>query len=358
MPQPTGRDLEETRVRLLAWLEKRMPEAEALAIDDLRGPKDTGFSSDTLMFTLKGREAGADFVRDWVVRLAPVSDFGVFPEYDVALQFNMMSSLEPTAVPVPPMLWLEEDPDVLGSAFYVMGRVEGKVPSDSPPYHAEGWVHDLAASDRERLWNSGLDAMAEVHKLDVDAPEFAFLSRPAPGQTEIEAQLDYWDRYLDWGMERSHYPLLERGLEWLKKSAPKEEPVGICWGDARISNQIYYDCRAVAVIDWEMVFVGNAEADLAWYITLDRVFTEGIGLERLSGFPDRDASIARWEERVGRSVGHIEYYELFASWRFAAIMSRLFLQMKHQEVVPADSPIDVVNLSTPVLETLMAERGA
>ena len=358
MPQPKGRDIEETRAQLEAWLAKRLPGAESLRVEGLRGPKDTGFSSDTLMFTLHAVEEGRESVRDLVVRLEPISDFGVFPEYDVALQFNMMSALADTRVPVPRMHWLEEDPGPLGSPFYVMERLDGVVPNDSPPYHAEGWIHELSPGDREKLWYSGIDAMAEVHKLDVRAPEFGFLAHPPAGTTPIAAQLDYWRRYLDWGMERSRYPLINRGLAWLEANVPSDEPVGICWGDARISNQIFHECETAAVIDWEMVFVGNPVADLAWFVTMDRVFTEGLGLDRLPGFPSREDSIARWEARVGRSAEHYGYYELFAAWRFAAIMARVFLQMKHYELLPEEASVDVVNLSSPVLERLLGEVGA
>lgn len=358
MPLPKGRDLDRTAELLSDWLRKRLPDADAVRVADLRGPKDTGFSSDTLMFTLHASEGGVESSRELVVRLAPKADFCIFPEYDVELQYRMMDALADTAVPVPRMLWLETDTDRLGSPFYVMERLDGQVPSDSPPYHAEGWVFDLPAERRRLLWNSGLDAMAEVHRLDVDDPRFAFLPRDRGAGSPIEAQLAYWNRYLDWGMDRSRYALIERGLAWLTDHAPRDEPVGICWGDARISNQIFRDCEAIAVIDWEMVFVGNPVADLAWFVTLDRIFTEGIGLPRLSGLPDRAASIARWEARVGRTADHYGYYEVFAAWRFAVIMARVFLQMKHYEILPADAEVDVVNLSTSVLEAVLAEVSA
>ncbi len=358
MPLPKGRDLEQTAGLLGDWLRKRLPDADSIRVDDLRGPKDTGFSSDTLMFTLHSSERGRAMARELVVRLAPTSDFCVFPEYDVELQYRMMKTLADTAVPVPRMLWLEPGSDPLGSPFYVMERLDGQVPSDSPPYHSAGWLCDLSPERRLRLWNSGLDAMAEVHKLSCDDPRFAFLAHPSGFASPMSAQLDYWNRYLDWGMDRSRYPLVERGLAWLTAHAPVDEPVGICWGDARISNQIFRDCEVVGVIDWEMVFVGNPVADLAWFVTLDRTFSEGIGLTRLPGLPEPAASIARWEDRVGRSADHYAYYEIFAAWRFAAIMARVFLQMKHYGILPADAPVDVVNLSTPVLEAVLSEVGA
>ena len=358
MPQPKGRDLEETAQQLQRWLSTRLPESDAIRIEDLRGPKDTGFSSDTLMFNLVMDEQGRSVRREMVARLEPLSDFGVFPEYDAPLQFRMMDALADTAVPVPRMHWLEEDPEPLGSPFYIMERVGGRVPSDSPPYHAEGWLADASAAERERLWFSGVDAMAEVHRLDVMAPRFDFLKRPPAGRTAIAEQLDYWQRYIDWGMDRNRYPLIARGLQWLLAHRPDEEPVGICWGDARISNQIFEAFRCTAVIDWEMVFVGNPEADLAWFIVTDRAFTEGLGLSRLAGFPDAEATRARWEVQVGRPATLFTFYEIFAAWRFAVIMARVFRQMKHYEAVPEDSEIDQVNFTTPVLEAVLDAASA
>lgn len=357
MPQPIGRDLEVTSRKLQSWLSQRLPAARNLRIENLRGPKDTGFSSDTLMFDLHYEEKGQPRHQSLVVRLKPMTDFGVFPEYDVALQFHMMKALEATPVPAPRMLWLEDDPAPLGSPFYVMERLEGQVPSDSPPYQTTGWIFDLPAADRTRLWWSGLEAMARVHKLDWSVPAFSFLPRPAAGLTPLQAQLAYWNHYMDWGMDRSRHPLLETCLRWLKANQPADEPTAICWGDARISNQIFSGCECIAVIDWEMVFLGNPLADLAWFIGMDRCFTEGIGVKPLAGIPSKAETIARWQAHTGMETKHFPYYEVFGSFRFAAIMGRLFLQMKHYGLIPQEASVDQDNLSTVVLRSVMAEVG-
>jgi aminoglycoside phosphotransferase (APT) family kinase protein len=358
MPQPIGRDLDETRIRLARWIEQRMPGAKEVCVADLAGPKGTGFSSDTLMFGLQYREDGEAVRRELVLRLEPTGDFLIFPEYDVALQYQVMDALWDTAVPVPEMLWRETDPTLMGAPFYVMEKLDGQVPSDSPPYHTTGWIFDAAPEQREQLWYSGIDAMAEVHKLDWRRPEYACIAQPAAGLSTMESQLQYWDRYLDWGMERARYPEIERGLSWLRANAPAESQVGICWGDARISNQIFRDFETIAVIDWEMVFIGNPVADLAWYISLDRCFTEGLGLPRLDGMPDQAASIARWEARTDLRADDFAYYNVFAGVRFSAIMARVFLQMKHYELLPQEATADRDNLATNVLKLVLAEAGA
>jgi aminoglycoside phosphotransferase (APT) family kinase protein len=359
MPLPKGRDLVRTRDQLLAWLQTRLPDAKDLRLEELRGPEDTGFSSDTLLIDLDYRdETGRAVRRAMVVGLRPVGPFGIFPEYDVELQHDMTHALADTAVPVPRMYWLEPDPAPLGAPCYVMERLEGRVPGDNPPHHAEGWIRDLSFADRENLWWSGLDAMAEVHRLGPTDAAFDLLPGPPRDVSPIQTQLDYWDGYIAWGLDRSRYPLIGQALTWLRAHAPASEPVGICWGDARISNQIFQHCEVVGVIDWEMAFAGSPVADLAWYITLDRVFTEGIGVQRLAGFPDRAATIARWEQRVGRRAEHYAYCEVFAAWRFACILARIFMQMKFYEILPQDASLDVENFTTPILRSLLAEAGA
>lgn len=357
MPAPPNRNLDDTRDRLTEWLAKRLPAAQDLRILDLRGPSATGFSSDTLLFALERSEAGSRRSEDLVVRLEPTG-FQVFPEYDVALQYRIMKGLADTNVPVPRMRWLEEDRGPLGVPFYVMDRVEGIVPTDTPPYHTGGWVFELPPSDRETLWWSGLEAMTRIHRLDWRALGFDFLEETESSDTTMTQHLQYYDDYIEWGIDRRRYPLLEAGLKWLRANQPEESAVRLCWGDSRVANQIFRDLECVAVIDWEMVRLGNPALDLGWWTTLDRCLSEGIGVPRIPGLPDRDATRARWEARTGLSAEPFPFYEVFAAFRFAVIMARIALQLKHYEVIPQDHEMDVDNLASATLARLLGEVGA
>jgi aminoglycoside phosphotransferase (APT) family kinase protein len=236
-----------------------------------------------------------------------------------------------------------------------MDRVEGSVPTDRPPYHQGGWVFDLPPAQRGELWWSGLEAMARVHRVDWEDPAFDFLPRPPSGVSPIQNELTYYDDFLAWGTDRTKAPLLDRALGWLRDHAPSDEPMGVCWGDSRLANQIFRDRRCIAVIDWEMVFLGNPVADLAWWTTLDRCFSEGIGVPRAEGFPGKAETVARWEELVGRPAEHMPYYEVFAAFRFAVIMARIGGQMKYYEILPADHEWESNNLSTVVLAKTLEE---
>jgi len=355
MPVPK-RDLERTREQLGRWLSGKLSGAANLRIGDLTGPSETGFSSDTLLFDAEWTALGAPRRERFVVRLKPTG-FTVFPRYDIAQQYRVMNILGTTDVPVPRMRWLEEDESMLGVPFYVMNRVDGRVPTDNPPYHVGGWLPELAPEERAQLWWSGLDAMARVHRLDWRALGFEFLYQPAGGTTPLEQQLREYDAYFTWGVDRRRYPLLERAQLWLEAHRPADEPIALCWGDSRPGNQIFNGVECVAVIDWEMVRLGDPVQDLAWWIVLDRCLSEGIGIERLAGLPDRRATIARWEALVGREAGHLAYYEVLGLYKFAIIMARIGLQMKHYEILPPDSDMDVDNLASQVLARTLDATG-
>ncbi|MCG8591032.1 MAG: phosphotransferase family protein [Proteobacteria bacterium] len=357
MPGPKDRDLAQTQAQLEAWLAPRLEAEGPVRIEGLQGPSETGFSSDTLLFDAHYRRAGREACEPLVARLKP-SGFTVFQHYDVEIQYRVMDALADTPVPVPRMRWFEASAGPLGAPFYVMDRVAGRVPSDSPPMHTGGWVYDLSPEDQAALWWNGLDALAAVHRLDWRALGFQFLDHPEAGDGFLQQQLNEYDAFLDWGLDRSRYPLLERAFAYLREAAPENQPDGVCWGDARLGNQIFDGLKCVAVLDWEMVRLGNPVDDLAWWLAIDRCFYEGIGIDRLPGFPEKAATVARWEERTGREAAHLEYYEVLALFRFSAIMARVGLQMKHYGILPADHTMDRDNLASITLQRALAERGA
>jgi len=355
MAHPEARDLDQTQRDLAAWLHGQLPQARNVRIDNLHSPSTTGFSSDTLLFDLHWNEAGATHHESLVVRFKP-RGFVVFPSYDVGLQFRVMQILgERTDVPVPRMRWNEPDAALLGSPFYVMDKVNGLILSDMPPYHSGGWFTELSPEARSHMWWSGLEAMTRVHRLDWRALGFDVLADPARGATPLTQQLHYYDEFISWGMERHRYPLIETVQAWLHAHQPADEPVALCWGDARPGNQIFDEqLNCIAVIDWEMVRLGDPVQDLAWWIILDRCMSEGIGIERLPGFPSREDTIARWEALVGRPARNVPYYEVLGLYKFAIIMARVSLQMKHYEILPPDNDMDVNNLASVTLEKAFA----
>lgn len=353
--RPKGRSLDESQTLLTKWLATKLPTADELTVSNLGNPSATGFSSDTLLFDLTWKEQGVAHSEGLVVRTEPRGTT-VFPAYEIAKQYRVMDVLRPAGIPLPRMFWLEEDESILGAPFFVMSRVDGRIPTDSPPYHAGGWVTEISPGERTSIWWSGLETLAAIHKLDPIALELDFLDTAAEGRTPLERQLTYYRDFLSWALKGRSHPMCESALEWLVKHQPTDdEPVGLCWGDARIGNMIFEQGKCVAVLDWEMVTLGNPEQDLAWYLFLDRHHSEGIDTPRLEGFPNREETIARYEALTGRPVRYPHYYEVFAAFRFGVIMIRVAEQLIGAGIFPADSDFAINNTVTPLITRLLAE---
>jgi aminoglycoside phosphotransferase (APT) family kinase protein len=314
------RDLDLARRNLVAYFARALPGARDVDVQNLAAPG-MGFSNETLLLDLSYVQEGTRHDEPLVIRVKPKAQ--VFPEYDLRRQYRVMQMLEPTDVPVPHMRWFEDGDDVLGASFYVMDRIDGVVPQDYPPYHVAGFCTELTPERRAALWWDGVDKLARVHRLDWQKLGFGFLARPDLGATPLAQQLEYYRHYLAWAGEGRPQPIVDASLAWLVANQPQDEPIGLSWGDSRVGNMIFRDERCVAVLDWEMVALGNPEQDLGWWLFLDWHHSGGIGVERLAGFPSREETIARWEQLVGRSARHLHYYEVFAAFRFAVVMIRI-----------------------------------
>jgi len=327
MPTMWQRDLDADRTKLTSWLQRQLPRATDVTITDLVAPQTSGFSNETLLFDLTYSENGRTHRRPLVVRIEPMGE-KVFPEYDLGLQFRTMQMLAATDVPVPRVYWIEErDRSVLGGAFYVMGQVRGRVPTDQPPYHAGGWMTEASPAERAAIWWGGVETLAKIHRLDYRALGFEFLEHPELGKTPLDWQIAYYRRYLIWAARGRPQPTAERALDWLLRHQPSDEPTVLSWGDARIGNIIFDGTTPAAVLDWEMVTLGSPEMDLGWSIFLDRHHSEGLEVPRLEGFPSYEETVARYETLTGHRVRYLHYYQVFAGFRFAVIMARIAQQM-------------------------------
>jgi len=302
------------------WLAQRWPQASDLALCSAGTPK-AGHSNETQLYDVSWVEAGKQHTKALVLRLGATGEAPkVFPEYDLSLQYRVMERLADTSVPVPKLLGFEEDPSVLGVSFFVMERIEGRCPLENPPYHAQGWLTEVSAQERAALWDNGLVVLGELSGIDWRDKGFDFLDRPDRGVTPLQQQLHFYRNYFAWVRQGRAFPLAEEAFVWLEAHQPKCEPVGLCWGDAKLANMLFEGSRCVAALDWEMAHLGNPVDDLAWYTILDRSLSEGCNIPRLDGFPSREDTVARWEELTGRRAEHLGYYEVFGALRLAVII--------------------------------------
>ncbi|WP_320671851.1 phosphotransferase family protein [Patulibacter defluvii] len=340
--------------QLTAWLGRVLPDAGEIEVTDLVVPQSSGLSNETILFDAGWTVAGERHQQRFVARVAPAGE-GVFRTYDLAKEFRILRALgEQPGVPVPRVWWLEEDPSVLGAAFLVMSRVDGRVPSDDPPFTASGWVLDLAPEQRGRLHDNALRALAAIHAVDWRAIGLGDLA-PAAGVSALDHDIAQWRATFDWARAGDENPTVEAAFRWIAEHRPADEGEAVLnWGDARVGNVLFGDdLEAAAVLDWEMVTVGPRELELGWWLFLQRHHTEGIGVPRPEGWPTREQVIARYEELTGHEVREIDFYEVWAATRLASIMHRAGNMMIAAGLLPPDAPMRTNNPASQLLARLI-----
>lgn len=322
MPAQDDYDADEISRRLGPWLSERL--GSPAEITSLAAPGESGFSSETMLLDV----AVDDRLEQLVVKTKPLG-FRVFPEYDMQLQYRCMEAVgRHSDVPVPTMRWYEGDEAVLGREFYVMDRIQGDVPTDNLPYTIQGFLYEATPEQQRTLYTSSLETLADLHAVDWRTCGLDVLDRQHLGPTGFDQQLAYFTDYLDFATLGEPHPPLEDTLRWLVEHRPAD--LGddrLNWGDARIGNMMYRDFRPCAVLDWEMACIGPAEVDVAWMLYFYRFFSEGIGLPNLPGIPTDDVGVETYERRAGRPVRHLDYFLVWAGFRYAAILVRLFQRM-------------------------------
>lgn len=330
-----SRDLDATAHALREWLHARLPEAEVITVPTPERPG-AGGSSDTLLIEPVIREGGKERRERWVLRIEPTGH-RVYLDQSVERQFRVMQALGALGtVPVPRPFWFEPDSAVLGAPFFLMERVEGQIPSDF--MHSQGLLVELAPAAREALWLEAVRTMATIHATPVEP--FRFLARPERGASGLDQEIALWDEYARWSGAPVR-PEQERARRWLEDNRPARQPDGLAWGDARIGNMVFRDGRCVAVLDWETVSLMGAESDLGWWMFFDWMMCEGWGVPRLEGIGDGAALVKAWESISGRRAEHMEWHEVFATWRFSLISDRARLLMRQRgqaDPLPADAP--------------------
>jgi aminoglycoside phosphotransferase (APT) family kinase protein len=331
----TTRDDGVLRERLQAWLATQLPAGADPQVSEISSPSASGMSSETLLFDAmwKGEE-GASQGGAFVGRMAPSqADHPTFPTYDMEMQAGVLRLAAEYGVPVPAVRWLELDVSVLGAEFFVMERLEGRVPADVPTYVSEGWVFEATDEERREIQDQTVAAIAKIHSIDVEKSDCSFLEFKEPGDTPLRRHVANQRTYYEWmsaGGRRS--PLIERSFEWLDANWPKETSTVVAWGDSRIGNIMYANdgFEPVAVLDWEMAGLGTRELDLGWLSFMHTFFQklfESMGAPGLPDFLKPDDLAETYEKITGYKVEDLNWYVTYGALRHAIIMSRISERM-------------------------------
>ncbi|MGH9016834.1 MAG: phosphotransferase family protein [Acidimicrobiales bacterium] len=320
-----ARDLDEVRLGFTRWLHQHRPEAPEPVVTVTQPA--TGLSSETLLLDVDWPGADREDPpgqRSLVARLPPDGD-GLFPVYDLSAQGRVQEMVADAGLPAVVPLAVELDPSWVGAPFLLMPRIEGQVVRADTPFLRRGWLAEAAAPEQATLHGGFLDLLAGVHRLEVSDGRFDFVPEgPARATgTTLGAGLERWTQFLSWAAEGDVPAVFADAVAWCGAHLPRPEPpASLLWGDVQLGNVLVTaDMTIAAVLDFEMATVGPAEIDFAWFLVLHRMTVERCGGD-LPGFPDRAATIAGYERRLGRLLTELHWYEVFAALRSGAIMVR------------------------------------
>jgi len=351
----SSRSREELRERLERWIATKLPAGAEPKVGEVTSPSATGMTNETLLFEVRWREQGALAQGSFVGRMAPdLSDKPTFPSYDLAMQARVIELVEEhSEVPVPHVRWLELDPEPLGAPFFVMDRVEGRVPADNPPYVAAGWLKDASEVEQRELMEHTVRLLAQLHAIDPTHLDVAFLHFEEPGDSAMRRHFHHQRSYYEWMCADAkpglRVPLIEESFDWLEGNWPEDHgPDVISWGDARLANILYTSngFEAAAVLDWEMAAVAPRGVDLGWMAFMHRFFEDLIapsGRPTLPHLMRSEDILAIYREASGFEVQAMPWYEVYAGVRHATIMSRVVTRAVHfGEAEWPENPDDMI----------------
>jgi aminoglycoside phosphotransferase (APT) family kinase protein len=233
-------------------------------------------------------------------------------------EYRVMKALVGSPVPVARMHCLCEDSAVIGTAFYVMEHVEGRIFWDPA-------LPELDRVERGLIYDDMNRVVAALHRVDPAAVGLTDFGRPG---NFVQRQVERWSRQYR-ASETEHMPAMERLIEWLPIHVPADAPATIFHGDLRLDNMIFHprEPRVVALLDWELSTLGNPLADFAyhalpWRLTAEQ-FRGMAGKDFAAlGVPGEGEYLRRYCERSGREVDprEWEFYIAYSLFRLAAIL--------------------------------------
>ena len=243
--------------------------------------------------------------------------------HDVLREAKLLRSLDRTSVRVPAVLAVCDDESVLGGVpFYVMEYIEGIVMTGSVAPELD------APDERRRIAEQLVDGLVEAHAVDWRAAGLDWFGKPTG---YLDRQLRRFGGLWEHNKTRD-LPVVQEVGDWLAAHKPESPEATIVHGDYRLGNVMFaHDrpARLIAVFDWELATIGDPLADVGYLTATWSEPNRGERKETMfdlltvthgEGFPTRDELVAMYEERSGRSMTDLRWYQALALWKAAVFM--------------------------------------
>ncbi len=236
-------------------------------------------------------------------------------------EYRVMTALGGQGFPVPKTYALCEDDAVLGTAFFIMDFVEGRIFWDSS-------LPEVSKPDRAPLFKALIGTLADLHNVDHAAAGLGDYGKPG---NYFERQVGRWSKQYK-GAETTNIDEMNRLIEWLPSAAPDDDATSVVHGDFRFDNAIMHptEPKTLAVLDWELSTLGHPLADFTYFLMVYffprevRGGLAGLDLDDL-GVPSLDDAVQLYCERTGRDgVPDLDYCLAYNMFRIAAIIQGVY----------------------------------
>ncbi|MEO0398082.1 MAG: phosphotransferase family protein [Pseudomonadota bacterium] len=256
----------------------------------------------------------------YVLRRKPPGEL-LASAHAVDREYKVMTALGAQGFPVPRTYALCEDESVIGSMFFVMDCVDGRIFWDSG-------LPDIAREDKKPLYGALIDTLADLHQID---PDEAGLSDYGKKGNYFERQIARWSRQYK-AAETETVAAMDRLIDWLPTAIPADDETRIVHGDYRFDNVIMHpsEPRALAVLDWELSTLGHPLADFTYFLMawhFPRSVRGGLAGRDLAaeGLPTIEEATAQYCARTGRdSLPDLDFCLAYNMFRIAGIIQGVY----------------------------------
>lgn len=238
----------------------------------------------------------------------------------VEREYRVMLALQDTGVPVPRVLALCADESIIGTSFFLMAYVPGRI-------FRHPMLPDAPVAERPVIYDAMADVLARLHQVDHRTRDLDDFGRPG---NYYARQIRRWsEQYL--ASRTDDMPAMNELMQWLPANVPAGDETSLVHGDYRLENLIFHptEPRIVAVVDWELATLGHPLADLAYNCLVYHLEPELLGVSAsagtLAGIPDESAQVDAYCRRTGRrSIQHWNFYIAFSLFRLASILQGVY----------------------------------
>jgi aminoglycoside phosphotransferase (APT) family kinase protein len=289
--------------QLEAVLRQEWPAAQDLAIVDLHRTS-TGLSRENWVFEAQWQAAGGRCARAMILRRDPPASLLLT---DRRWEFKVLRALESTAVPAPPVRWVDSGASVFGAPAMIMDLVPG-----SCDWYVLAGERPLA--ERVRIGRRFVDLLAAIQKVDWRA--LGLGDGRDDSAYGAHAELDFWERELE-RVQVEPLPEMRLALAWLRRHAPPAQAVVLVHGDFKPGNALLVGEDISAMLDWETAHLGDPLEDLGWMTNPPRAREQ-----QIPAHWQRADIVAAYTAATGYRVDPVElnWWNVFSCWKLSVIV--------------------------------------